>query len=320
MTWGEPSAGVRPIVVFGSLNQDVRLASSRIARPGETIGDASMTLRWGGKGANQAVAAARLGGEVLLVSAVGDDSIGRAALADLDAEGVDRRHVRAVAEAPTGTAVVIVDAAGDNAITVAPGANAAVSADDLAAVLGEVPAGVLVTCFELPIDAVRTAVGHAAAAGWEVIVNPAPAADPLVGEWPDGCLFTPNAHELVALTGTTDVERAARQLAAQVNGTVVATLGAEGAVVVSNDRVEWVAAPRAAAVDTTGAGDTFNGALAWCRARGMDIVEAVRVAVVAASASTEHEGAREGMPTLEQLTARSDPGRPARAADGGGPS
>ncbi len=318
MMSGERSAAAAPVVVLGSLNRDIRLAVGHIARPGETVGEARMTRRWGGKGANQAVAAARLGGQVTLVSAVGDDSTGRSALAALDTEGVDRRHVRVVAGTPTGTAVVIVSESGDNAITVAPGANAAVRAEDLAAVLAERAPGVLVTCFEVPLDAVREGAALAAAAGWEVIVNPAPALGRLAGEWPRGCLFTPNAHELAALTGIGHVERAARHLAARVKGTVVATLGADGAIVVTHgsDLVERVPAPRTEVRDTTGAGDAFNGTLAWCRAHGADLVEAVRIAVAAASASTEHEGAREGMVTVDRLVARGV--LPAAAAPGQG--
>jgi ribokinase len=306
MTPGPSGPAAREIIVFGSLNQDIRLAAGRIARPGETVGGAELTTRWGGKGANQAVAAARLGGRVGLVSAVGADATGKAALAALDADGVDRRDVAEVSGTPTGTAIVIVADDGDNAITVAPGANATVTADQLTPVLDRLPPGVLVACFELPLEQVREAAGRAARAGWEVIVNPAPAAAPLAGEWPKGLLVTPNAHELRALTGIADVEQAARWLAGELDATVVATLGADGAIVVTPDRqrAERVPAPRVTPRDTTGAGDAFNGTLAWCRAQGSDLVEAVRIAVAAASASTEHEGAREGMPTYRQLAAR----------------
>jgi ribokinase len=305
MTSGQP-VPPRPIVVFGSLNQDIRLAAHRIARPGETVGGARLSTRWGGKGANQAVAAARLGGPVRLVSAVGADAAGEEALAALDADGVDRTLVAAVPGTPTGTAIVIVEDAGDNAITVAPGANATVTAEQLAPALAGAPPGVLVACFEVPLEQVRMAAVLAAAAGWEVIVNPAPASGPLEGEWPPGLLLTPNAHELRALTGITDVERAARKLAAEYRARVVATLGADGAAIVGPDDgpVRRIPAPRVTPRDTTGAGDAFNGALAWCRAQGLDLVEAVRIAVAAASASTEHEGAREGMPTCDVLAAR----------------
>ncbi|MDI5972334.1 ribokinase [Streptomyces sp. SL13] len=297
----------RPVVVFGSLNRDIRLAAERIARPGETVGGAELTSRWGGKGANQAVAAARLGGgPVLFVGAVGDDATGREALAALDADGVDRRHVAVVPGTPTGTAVVIVEDAGDNAITVAPGANATVRAAQLAPVLAEREPGVLVACFEVPLDEVRAAARLAADAGWQVIVNPAPATARLTGSWPDGCLFTPNAHELAALTGgSADAPGiGARRLAADLRGTVVATLGGDGALVAGHreDGADRVAAPRVAVRDTTGAGDAFNGTLAWCLARDTELVEAARVAVAAASASTEHEGAREGMVDLATLT------------------
>jgi ribokinase len=291
-------------VVFGSINRDIRLAAKDIARPGETIGDAQLTLHWGGKGANQAVAAARLGGRVLLVSAVGDDDTGQGALAVLAAEGVDCGHVRAIQDSPTGTAVVIVADSGENAITVAPGATAAVTAEALPALLHSLPAGILVTCFELPVAAVRKAAWMAADAGWEVILNPAPATGPLPGTWPTGLILTPNAHELAALTGITDVSQAATALAESTRGTVIATLGEQGALVTGSDGTARVRAPAVSPVDTTGAGDAFNGTLAWCRARLISLTEAVRIAVAAASASTEHAGAREGMLTAAQLAVR----------------
>ncbi len=296
----------RPVVVLGSVNRDLRLAAARIARPGETVGRARLDTLWGGKGANQAVAAARLGGgPVLFVGAVGDDATGREAVAALEADGVDCRHVAVVPGTPTGTAVVLVGEDGDNAITVAPGANAAVTAAQFEPVLDELPPGVLVACFEVPLAEVRAAATLARAAGWQVVLNPAPAAGPLTGRWPGGLVVTPNAHELAALTTAAPggPEAAARTLAAAVRGTVVATLGGDGALVATADGAHPVAAPRVAVRDTTGAGDALNGTLAWCLARGAAWVDAVRTAVAAASASTEHEGAREGMVTRAALAA-----------------
>jgi ribokinase len=306
---GEPKA----IVVFGSINQDIRLAADRIARPGETVGRARLTTHWGGKGANQAVAAARLGGRVALVSAVGSDEAGEEAVAVLDAEGVDCTHVRRVHGSPTGRAVVIVAASGENAITVAPGATDAVTTQGLPDLLGSVSPGILLTCFELPPAVVREAAWIAAEAGWEVILNPAPAAGPLPGDWPRGLVFTPNAHELAALTGIDDEAQAAQALAAGTGATVVVTLGERGALVAGPGGImARVPAPRDMAVlDTTGAGDAFNGTLAWCLSRGTELTEATGIAVRAASASTRREGAREGMLTAAQLAALPPAARPA---------
>jgi ribokinase len=305
---GEP----KPIVVFGSINRDIRLAADRIARPGETVGRARLTTHWGGKGANQAVAAARLGGQVVLVSAVGSDKAGEEAVAVLDAEGVDCTHVRRVHGSPTGRAVVIVADSGENAITVAPGATDAVTTQGLPALLGSVSPGVLLTCFELPPAIVREAAWIASRAGWEVVLNPAPAAGPLPGDWPRGLVFTPNAHELAALTGIDDEALAAQALAAGTGGTVVVTLGEQGALVAGPGGMTRVPALRDITVlDTTGAGDAFNGTLAWCLSRGTGLTEATGIAVRAASASTQREGAREGMLTTAQLAALPPAARPA---------
>jgi ribokinase len=308
-----PAAGEpRTIVVFGSVNRDIRLAADRIARPGETVGRARLTTHWGGKGANQAVAAARLGGRVVLVSAVGTDEAGEEAVAVLDAEGVDCAHVRRVHGSPTGRAVVIVAASGENAITVAPGATDAVTTQGLPALLSSFSPGVLLTCLELPPATVREAAWIASAAGWDVIVNPAPAAGPLPGDWPRGLVFTPNAHELAALTGIDDEAPAAQALAAGTGGTVVVTLGERGALVAGPGGMARVPALLDITVlDTTGAGDAFNGTLAWCLSRGTELTEATAIAVRAASASTRREGAREGMVTAAQLAALPRASRPA---------
>jgi ribokinase len=299
-------SAMRTIVVFGSINRDIRLAVSRIARPGETVGQARLTTHWGGKGANQAVAAARLGGRVVLVSAVGADEAGKEAVSVLDSEGVNCRYVRRVPASPTGTAMVIVADSGENAITVAPGATDAVTAQELPALLGSGSPGVLLTCFELPQAIVREAAWLASAAGWDVILNPAPAAGPLPGTWPSGMILTPNAHELAALTGIDDEESAAKALAADTGGTVVATLGERGALLTGSSGTARVPAPRdITVVDTTGAGDSFNGTLAWCLSQGTELTEAAGIAVRAASASTRREGAREGMLTAAELDALS---------------
>lgn len=302
----------RPVVVFGSINRDLWMATEHLAGPGETVGAAELTIRWGGKGGNQAVAAARLGAEVHLVAAVGDDEAGAEAIRALAADGVDCARVRRAAGTPTGTAVVLVDRQGRNSITVAPGANATVRTEDLSSALAQLPPGIMLTCYEIAPAVVRAGTRLASEAGWQVIVNPAPPLAPLDGQWPPGLIVTPNEHELRVLTGLDDSEQAAHRLATMTAGSVVATLGPRGAVLVTASETWQVPAPTVAAVDTTGAGDTFNGALASRLALGEGLLAAAPYAVAAASLSTERRGAREGMP---QLTAMA--GRPGSATDSG---
>jgi ribokinase len=165
---------------------------------------------------------------------------------------------------------------------------------------------------ELPPAIVREAAWIASRAGWDVILNPAPAAGPLPGEWPRGLVFTPNAHELAALTGIDDEGLAAQALAVDTGGTVVVTLGEQGALVAGPGGTARAPALRDITVlDTTGAGDAFNGTLAWCLSRGTELTEATGIAVRAASASTRREGAREGMLTAAQLAALPPAARPA---------
>jgi ribokinase len=250
----------------------------------------------GGKSANQAVAAARLGAAVALVGAVGDDAMGSQARAELAAEGIDVSGVVELS-APTGVALITVDEAGENQIAVASGANAAFSlgALDLSG------AGVVLLGNEVSAEVVADAGRAAAAAGWPVILNPAPAR-PL----PDVPLavLTPNASEASDLTGCSDPAEAAARLVADMGAAVLITLGAEGGLLLEPDGApERIASLRVDVVDTTGAGDTVNGALAAELARGRGLREAASFALVAAALSTRREGARGGMPTREQVEA-----------------
>ena len=228
----------------------------------------------------------------------------RSAISALSADAVDCRYVRRAAGTPTGTAVVLVDAEGRNSITVAPGANGTVEAGDLRPALASLPPGILLTCFELRPAVVRAAVRMAREAGWLVIVNPAPPLAALDGTWPPGIIFTPNEHELRALDSSgqaVQAVQAARNLGARTAGSVVATLGADGALLVTASETTHVPAPAVSAVDTTGAGDAFNGALASQLSLGAELAAAVPRAVAAASLSIKRKGAREGMPTSEEL-------------------
>jgi ribokinase len=282
------------VVVVGSINLDIVVAVERHPAPGETVIGGDRRELPGGKGANQAVAAARLGAATAMVGRVGADEAGRRMRDNLEREGVGVASVREDDEAPTGVALIAVDARGENTIVVSPGANARLDARDVEAAR-EVLEGAAVTLVqhEVPPAAVRAAIARA---GGTVVLNPAPARSL------DGAVhvLVPNRGELEALAGRGgDPEALARGLAGA--RAVVVTLGAQGALVVEGERAERIAAPEVSAVDTTGAGDTFCGALAQALAEGAALVEAARWATRAAAISVTRAGAQGGMPRRGEL-------------------
>ncbi len=277
------------VVVVGAVNVDLVVEAPRLPGPGETVVGGGMRSSGGGKGANAAVAAARAGADVLLVGAVGDDAHGTEALAELRAAGVDVSGVAVLPGVATGVALIVVDAAGENQIAVGAGANAQV---------GELPAGALdgagcvLVSTEIPDTAVTAAVRAAVAAGVPCVLNPAPVTPAVRDLLGSGAILTPNRSELADLTGgSTDVPAAARELRDRSGAPVVVTLGEQGALVVDGAPV-LVSAPPVKAVDTVGAGDTFNGVLAARLAAGADLRTAVHVGVMAASLAVQHPGAR----------------------------
>jgi ribokinase len=298
----------RPIVlVVGSVNVDLTVHAERLPAPGETVAGGRLERAGGGKGANQAVAAARAGAAVTLVGAVGDDDFGADALAELRAEGVGVEAVQRLAGFATGVALIVVDRDGGNQIAVASGANHAVSAAHvdaaatiavasgaIDAVSGAAPGrpGCVLASFELLDEPVLAAAGLAHDAGCPLVVNPAPARELA----PELCelrpILTPNQHEATELSGEHEPEDAARALAARTGAPVVVTLGERGALVADGDGRALVPAPAVRAVDTTGAGDAFNGVLAAGLASGRELRAAVEAAVAAASLSVTRPGAR----------------------------
>ena len=287
------------VVVVGSINTDLVVVAERLPGPGETVSGGRFSRHGGGKGANSAVAAARLGAQVTMVGAVGRDPFGDEALELLEREGIDTAAVARV-DAPTGVALINVDAAGENQIAVASGANAEVDPAAVERALRDAgPAPVLIN-HEIPVAA-RLAAARAAQG--PVVLNPAPAA-----EIPDellalGPILTPNAGEAAELTGEDDPEAAARALAARTGAPVVVTLGARGVLVLADGTAERLPAPQVTPVDTTGAGDAFNGALVVALAEGRGLRGAVELALAAAALSTRAEGAREGMPHRDEVRA-----------------
>jgi ribokinase len=293
------------VVVVASINVDLVVAVEKLPAAGETVAGGRFARHGGGKGANQAVAAARLGADVAVVGAVGDDDLGTEALAELEAEGIDLAAVARLAGVPTGVAAIVVDRAGENQIAVASGANAELDPAAVEAAVRERledPPGVVLLVHEVLPEVVTAGARAAADAGWTVVLNPAPARALDQAVLDAHPVLTPNAAEARELTGEADPEAAARALAARTGAPVLVTLGGEGAVLLDGDAVERIPAPAVEAVDTTGAGDTVNGALAAELAAGRPIREAAAFALAAAARSTTAPGARGGMPRREDLT------------------
>ncbi len=295
------------VIVVGSVNVDLVVWSARLPAPGETVSGGRFEQHDGGKGGNQATAAARLGASVLLLGAVGADSFGAQARSALAAAGVDVSGLATNPTEATGIALILVDAAGENVISVASGANLALEPDAIEAELarlGSLVGDVVLVSNELVPSTAAAALRCARAAGARTIFNPAPAVgiDVSLLEFVD--LLTPNRGELAVLSGRTgsdfDAASAARTL--PVREAVIVTLGSAGALVVPRDGAPWpVPATVVEVVDTTGAGDAFNGALAAALAEGRSLEEAVRRAVAAGSLATTRPGAREGMPIPAEL-------------------
>jgi ribokinase len=313
------------VIVIGSVNIDLVATVDRLPLPGETVGGATFARHPGGKGGNQATAAARLGARVAFVGAVGEDLLAGEARDALVAEGVDVAELASVA-GPTGVALILVDRRGENMIAVAPGANATVTNEmGIAALerLGCGPGDVVLVSHEIPTPAVFAVLRAARRSGATTILNPAPARglDRSLLEWTD--IAVPNRLELIELfaaedrrtgaMGSAHVKDPAEQAAwlleprgHQVGPepAVVVTLGDRGALIVRRETSPIpIEAPAVQAVDTVGAGDTFVGALAASIAAGSELDAAVRRAVVAASLSTTRAGARGGMPTAPELEA-----------------
>jgi len=285
------------VVVVGSVNVDLTIRVSRIPRPGETIAGGTLTRSYGGKGANQAAAAARLGANTTLIGMTGDDAAGLESRTDLRGFGVDIDGSLGHSPSSTGTAAVLLSDNGENAIAVASGANHDLTGEfvaDAMEALADGPAVVL-TNFEVPDDAIVAAADIARQRRWSLVLNPAPARSVPETVVPSVLAITPNEEELRAI-GPVD-----RLLTAGVDNVVV-TLGARGAdlYLATGERVH-VDPYQVDVVDTTGAGDAFNGALAWALATGRDLEDSVRLATVAGALACRSVGARSRLPDATEL-------------------
>ncbi len=297
----------RSIVVVGSSNTDMVIQLDRIPRPGETILGGQFVMAAGGKGANQAVAAARAGGDVTFVARVGRDMFGDQAVAAFQKDGICVDHVIRDKTSPSGVALIFVARDGENSIAVASGANGNLSpADVRKARRAIVAASVLVMQLETPLPTVQAAAEIAAMADVPVILNPAPAC-PLSDELLRlVTILTPNETEAELLTGVqvTDdasAERAADCLLARGVGTVIITLGPRGAFVAGEEFRGMLPGFEVNAVDTTAAGDVFNGALAVALAKRQPLVDAVRFANAAAAISVTRLGAQPSAPKRKEI-------------------
>lgn len=279
------------VAVIGAINVDLVVSGTPLPRPGETVTGGTFAQHDGGKGGNQATAAARAfdgHGRVVLIGAVGDDDLGFAAQAALHADGVDTSHV-ARSDGPTGVALIVVGPAGENQIAVAPGANATIEPERATDALAATEPDVVLMSLEIPRATAQACALWCAGADRPLLLNPAPIR-PWAGELvPSAAWVTPNEHERAAL--------GAAGIGAAV---VIETRGAAGAIVRSRPPIA-VEAPDADAVDTTGAGDCFNGVLAASLAEGLDVVAATRLAVRAAAISVATAGARTGMPRRDRI-------------------
>jgi ribokinase len=290
------------VAVIGSCNTDMVVTLPHLPVPGETVLGGTFAMVQGGKGANQAVAAARAGGAVAFIGRVGEDPFGVQARAALENASVNVEFLETDTGSPSGVALIVVDARGENAIAVAPGANGNVTpADVRRAQVVIASSDILVAQLEVPLDSIRAAVSIAASAGVPVVLNPAPALpldDSLLHEI---SIITPNEHEASLLAGSAvhddaGVVCAAETLRHRGVKTVIITLGPRGVYFADDTHKEWIPSFHVQAIDTTAAGDVFTGAFAVAYAEGQSPLEACRFACAAAAISVTRPGAQPSAP------------------------
>ena len=293
------------ILVIGSSNTDMTIKSERLPAPGETILGGKFLMGAGGKGANQAVAARRLGGDVTFVCKVGRDIFGDNAIKGYEKEGIDTSHILR-SDAPSGVALILVDAKAENSIAVAPGANGDLTPEDIRNLRGVIAeASYLILQLEVPVETVLEAARIAHEAGVYVILNPAPAC-PLPGElFKYLSLITPNQTETALMTGIeadeTSLDKAVDALRAKGVKDVIITLGSRGSLVCTGGKNEFVPACKVKAVDTTAAGDTFCGALCVALSEGKSLTEAAAFATKASALAVQKMGAQDSIPYRKDI-------------------
>lgn len=299
---------MKKIAVIGSINMDMTVRADRIPGKGETVSGRNLCYNPGGKGANQAVAAARLGGYVSMFGCVGEDSFGESLIRNLEEQGVRTEHIRKIAGVSSGVAMITV-AEGDNVIVVVPGANDFVKPEYLGAVKEEILRhDIILLQNEIPDETVRYAIELCHKAGKTILYNPAPARRLETDLVEKISYLTPNEHE-IRIVLSEDYQEYSRmaqdgwldRMLLCYPEKLIVTLGSQGVKAAEKESVFSIPSRKAKVVDTTGAGDTFNGAFALALAEGRSFAEALRLANAAAGLSVEKEGAQAGMPDMRSV-------------------
>ena len=307
MNTSEASVQMPKILVVGSSNTDMVIKTNHLPRPGETVLGGTFFMNPGGKGANQAVAIARLGGQVAFICKTGSDIFGHQSQQLFEEEGIDTSYIFSDSKHPSGVALITVDEQAENCIVVASGANANLTPNDLSLVVDAIKqSDVVLMQLEIPMETVEYVARIAFAENKKVILNPAPA-QPLSDELLKSLyMITPNETEAemisgIKITDQASIEAAARKIASMGVGHVIVTLGSKGALVYSEGIVSMIPSYKVEAVDTTAAGDIFNGALTVALSEGRTFAESVRFACKAAAISVTRVGAQSSAPYRNEV-------------------
>ena len=302
------TANSNPIFVIGSINTDMVAMTEVLPSPGETVMSREFMMTAGGKGANQAVAAARMGGDVTMIGRLGNDVFAEQSIKRLKSENINCEFITKDTEKSSGVALISVDQNGENHIVVAPGANETLTKERLGSVLSQIPDNAIVMMqLEIPLESVVSVIEFCKKSNKKIILDPAPAKN-LTPEFTKSLyMITPNETEATAMTGVKikdlrDVKKAAIKLLGSGSQYVLITMGANGVYLASqNDEFEYIPSPKVTTIDSTAAGDCFNGTLAVSLSQGLSVFEAAKKACRAASISVTRKGAQDSMPFINEL-------------------
>ncbi len=302
------TANSNPIFVIGSINTDMVAMTEVLPSPGETVMSREFMMTAGGKGANQAVAAARMGGDVTMIGRLGNDVFAEQSIKRLKSENINCEFIAKDTEKSSGVALISVDQNGENHIVVAPGANETLTKERLRSVLSQIPDNAIVMMqLEIPLESVVSVIEFCKKSDKKIILDPAPAKN-LTPEFTKSLyMITPNETEATAMTGVKikdlrDAKKAAIKLLGSGSQYVLITMGANGVYLASqNDEFEYIPSPKVTTIDSTAAGDCFNGTLAVSLSQGLSVFEAAKKACRAASISVTRKGAQDSMPFINEL-------------------